>query len=186
MSKEQRRKGGSTVDKAGSTSSSDRASLVEIRDLVERVAELANIEKELTKNQIAYQEKTDGTLAKIKSRLDTVEVALGLKKATESLDEPKKDASDESTSVAPAKDTPKPVTQEATEGNFVLSDGPHVMWKYWDYKTNCWRGPKFKIGHALAAVGHDYNLVEEVCVWIKGGKIEKSMTPEEIETYLPH
>ena len=90
----------------------------------------------------------------------------------------------------PAK--PKAAKKTTEDGTPIASvalkaeDEPHKCWMYWDYKHECWRGPKMSIGTALSAVNHDYSLVKEVCVWIRNKKsVVRMMTPEEIEKYLP-
>ncbi len=83
------------------------------------------------------------------------------------------------------KDSAKVESDGSKKVDFVLTDGPHIMWKYWDYKFRFWRGPTSRITTALAAVGGDYNLVEAVAVWVERGRVLRVMTPEEVERFLP-
>ena len=149
------------------------------------IGELSGIVQKLAGAQKGYQKETDKKFEQFDSRIKTLEQTVGVKKAeatsAEKPDEKKEPKKEPVKNTKTSCEEPK----NTAEKDYVISDGPHVMWRYWDFKNRCWRGPKYKIGHALAAVGHDYNLVEEVCVWVKDGKIERRMTPEEIEVYLP-
>ncbi|MBR2753874.1 hypothetical protein IKD82_01795 [Candidatus Saccharibacteria bacterium] len=117
-------------------------------------------------------------------------------KNTEAVEDTKSVKEEEIKKMAKAVEAVKPETVKKTTeskeagtpiANVALKaeDEPHKCWMYWDYKHECWRGPKMSIGTALSAVNHDYSLVKEVSVWIRNKSVVRLMTPEEIEKYLP-
>lgn len=76
-------------------------------------------------------------------------------------------------------------TEEVVGKDYDLSDGPHKMWQYWDHTAKLWRGPSREVTTAAAVVGGDLSLVRALPVWIKNGRIDHVLTPEEAEKYLP-
>ena len=88
------------------------------------------------------------------------------------------------------KEDPKPQPEEqkyqrvntGTALNGMLVNGPMLYYKYWDYETGSWAGPKRDLFAAKAAGNGTW---EPVWVWMTNGKIDHVMTKAEIEKYCP-
>lgn len=126
------------------------------------------------------------------NRITEIERKLGMQQpAKEPTDSPKED-----TKAAPAnqpKDSSTKVSEEPEKkeltideelraSGFGYQNGPVKAYKFWDYKTASWLGPKFDIFAAKAAGNGTY---EPIWIWVKDGSIDHVMTSDEIVKYCP-